>query len=106
MPCNTVQTSTVMLKAADRDLLALALADLGATDIRKDERGLHFTLRGKGISGVVDADGRCTTTSSYGRTLDANDINRAYSHRVIQTQAKKYGWSLKQNGDKYVVTKR
>lgn len=41
-----------------------------------------------------------------GRSLDAAEINRAYSTTVLKTQAKKFGWSVKQepNG-KFTVLK-
>jgi hypothetical protein len=77
MPCDTIRENKVQLTNANPEILREALASLGVT---------NYTF----AAGVVTTRQRLT----------ANEINRAYSKTVLQTQAKRFGWSVKEEANR------
>jgi hypothetical protein len=47
-----------------------------------------------------------TGKSSLATTRDVSELKQAYSSQLVLSQARKYGWTVKQTGNKYVVVKR
>jgi hypothetical protein len=106
MPCNTIQTAVVELGKAQPDLLLAALNRLGLSAVRHSDT-IYF---GRFLNGISDFDRECydikTGQLRLETTRDVAEIKRAYSHQVVQSQAKKFGWQMKQVGDKYQVVRR
>jgi hypothetical protein len=91
MPCWTVQESKVefLAKTTDRDLLTAALEKLGYEVTRASAAVLIF--RKDGASGSYDAQsGRLGLAEGW----DVNEIKRAYSEQVVESQARRFGWQL------------
>ena len=99
MPCNTVQTMSVLLSPkTDGDLLHSALSALGMSPVRTGDM-IFFGTRES--FNVKTGELRVRSTTSVA------DIKRAYSAEIVKGQAKKYGWQLKETAPfQYVVTKR
>ena len=88
MPCNTIQTATINLKAAQPELLKAALAALGIT---------NYTY----LNGVLTIPGRTTNASL------TQQVNQQYGKAVVMSQAKKFGWQVKEISPfQYQITKR
>ena len=101
MPCDSIVLATVVLKCENLELLKAALEARGYTVYLNAERKM-MSFRNDFQSGSF-ANDRLTVPD----TFDVNAIKRQYSHLVVQQQARKRGWTLKQTGDnKYVVTRR
>lgn len=77
MPCNTIQTATIKLDKAQPELLKAALAAMGITSY-------NFQ------SGVLSLRGMTMTPK-----LEAQ-IKQNYSKQVVLSQAKKFGWQVKE----------
>lgn len=99
MPCDTITTVQVELGKMNADLLFSALKEMDLNPTRM-------------INGMIlFGDGEWHDPSK-GETMlqtwrDASEIKRAYSAEIIKSQAKKYGWQLKQTGKyEFAVTKR
>lgn len=88
MPCNTIQTATIKLEAAQPELLKAALAALGIT---------QFTYQ----NGVLTIPGRTTNASLI------QQVKQQYGKAVVMSQAKKFGWQVKETAPfQYQITKR
>ena len=95
MPCYTIQQSHVefLAKSTDLTLLAEALRKLGFEVSELNDRLVLSKLDANGYfrSGSYDrTTGRIELDSSW----DVNEIKRAYSQRVVESQARKFGWQL------------
>ncbi len=91
MPCNTIQRSKVEFLATttDTSLLTEALRSLGFTDIaQQGELILFRTVAGPG--NFHKGTGKLILPQSF----DVNTIKRAYSEKVVQSQAAKHGWKI------------
>jgi hypothetical protein len=118
-PCNTVQNSTVNLelKAENITLLKAALESLGYAAYEQNTE-LHFTaaswrsdeygdVRGTFVNGKLELTGERYAVARFEREINA--VKKAYSVQVVQSQAKKFGWKLKQKKQgelKFQVQKR
>jgi hypothetical protein len=111
MPCDTIQRSSISLelKADNKTFLIAALKALGYTVSESGEvvrfvvRENYETLTGSFINGKLRLEGDTSTVNRF----NVNAVKRAYSFQVVQSQAKKHGWTLKQTKDnKFVVQKR
>jgi hypothetical protein len=94
VPCNTIQRSKVEFLAAvtDASLLVEALRSLGFSDVvRQGELVLFRTATGAG--NFHKGTGKMIQPQS----CDINAIKRAYSEKVVQSQAAKHGWKLAWN---------
>lgn len=106
MPCNTIQTSQVefLAKSTNPELLAEALRALGYTVFING----HFTQFTKGYqTGTYNAlTGQLTMPQQW----DGNEIKRAYSREIVNSQAKKNGWkvswSVNENGEQEATVER
>ena len=95
MPCYTIQQSQVefLAKSTDLTLLTEALRKLGfevtelsgRLDLRKRDPNGYFR------SGSYDC---ATGRLELDNTWDVSEIKRAYSERVVESQARKFGWQL------------
>ena len=95
MPCYTIQQSHVefLSKSTDLTLLTEALRKLGFEVSELNDRLVLRKLDANGYfrSGSYDrTTGRIELDSSW----DVNEIKRAYSERVVESQARKFGWQL------------
>lgn len=98
MPCYTVQTVGVVLKVSDLDLLRAAIKSLGMVPAGTGQT-IYF---GNGESFDKER-GELRVTSQERAAL----IKRAYSAEVVKSQARRFGWHLKQTGEyQYEVMKR
>jgi hypothetical protein len=96
MPCYTVQKSKVefLAKSTDTNLLADALRGLGFS-VTQTPEGLYFEKAG--LSGSYASDsGRLQLDESWG----GNELKRAYSTQVVESQARKFGWRLQWSTNK------
>lgn len=102
MPCDTRTTVSVALAAADRELLFQALMALGW---QPREAGGLIQVYVPNVGAVtITGDKLNIRTYSYLASEQkaeelANQIRRAYSVEVVKSQAKKFGWQLKQTSD-------
>lgn len=88
MPCDTIQTMSVNLGKVDRELLAQALTQLGIT--RWELKGETLTVQGRRVSDEL-----------------AKQIKVAYSRQVVLSQAKRFGWTMKEvAANKWEVVRR
>ena len=95
MPCYAIQQSHVefLAKSTDLTLLAEALRKLGFEVSELNDRLVLRKLDANGYfrSGSYDhTTGRIELDSSW----DVNEIKRAYSERVVESQARKFGRQL------------
>ena len=95
MPCYTIQQSHVefLAKSTDLTLLAEALRKLGFEVAELDDR---LALRKQDSNGYyrVGSYDRTTGRLELDSAWDVNEIKRAYSERVVESQARKFGWQL------------
>lgn len=78
-------------------------------DIDKMDPGLASAAIGAlGLSGTVEyLNGKLVIYGPANRETIAAQVRQAYSAQVIQSQAKKYGWQLKEVAPfKYQVVRR
>jgi len=100
MPCNQMRVVAVQLERSDTAtmmaaLTALAFAPQQIGDTIEFGRGEWINTK--------------TGQSRLGALRDVNEIRRAYSREIVKRQAKKFGWTLKQQAgkqDQYQVIKR
>jgi len=105
MPCDSVILNQVHLGLANKELLAAALKEMGATEISQSGRGeMAFNLAGRRYG--VDQSGELIGQDrNIGATADR--IKQAYSSQVVKRAASRFGWTVKKTGaNKLVVNKR
>lgn len=90
MPCYSVQKSKVefLAKSTDTKLLADALRGLGFS-VTQTAQGLSFEKAG--LSGSYASNSGCLQLDE---SWDGNEVKRAYSAQVVESQARKFGWRL------------
>ncbi len=96
MPCYTVQKSKVefLAKSTDTNLLGEALRSLGFS-VTQTPEGLYFAKAG--LSGSYSCDsGRLQLDESW----DGDELKRAYSTQIVESQARKFGWRLQWSTNK------
>jgi hypothetical protein len=87
MPCDTIRTVQVDIGKLDPTLAAAAIAALGWSGSVSYSNG-KLSVRGN----IPDAQ---------------EQVKQAYSAEVVKSQAKKYGWQLKQTAPfKFEVVKK
>lgn len=98
MPCNTVSTVEVKLEKANLELMESALKALKLSPYRQGT-ALMF-----GQGEFIDTQSGIARLSPM---RNPAEIKRAYSAEVVKSQARKYGWTLKETAPfQYEVTKR
>ena len=105
MPCDTVQTSTVEWKAStDSKLLFQALEALRLSPRAKTYGSLNFIeFRG----GTYDPTAGQLDLQARDPEALTKQIKQAYSAEVVKSQAKRFGWLLKETAPfKYQIVKR
>ena len=109
MPCDTRTTVSVALNAADRELLFKAIAELGWRPV---EIGGIIQCYVQGLGTVSIENGMAKISTYVYESADraegiVNKIKKAYSVEVVKSQAKKFGWQLKQtNENKFKALRR
>ena len=95
MPCYTIQQSHVkfLAKSTDLTLLTDALRKLGFEVAQLDGRLVLRKQDGNGVFRLGSYD-RTTGRLELDGAWDVNEIKRAYSERVVESQARKFGWQL------------
>ena len=103
MPCYTVSTASIRLKADSLDILKVALRSDTVENIKMFS-DLSGTIDGKSFS--IGLDGNVNAETSVAGAV-ANAINRAYSREVLKTVGRKFGWTTTAaSATSYVATKR
>jgi hypothetical protein len=106
MPCDSISTAEIDAGKFSGPHLLAALTALGLNP--RHEAYKTYTFAG----GTFRSDtGKFTFTGGYVNDRYAAEktaqIKRAYSAEVLKSQAKRFGWQLKQTGpQKYVIQKR
>jgi hypothetical protein len=77
MPCFTIQETKVDLGKVNADLLKVAMAALGVTDYEYNPKAGKVTMRGQSLS--------------------VDEIRHEYTKQVVLSQAKRFGWTVKQS---------
>lgn len=84
MPCWTIQETKIDLGKVNADILKAAMAALGVSDYRMN--GNKLIMRDTAVT--------------------ESDVKRAYSKQVVVSQAKRFGWNLKERVDgKLIIMK-
>lgn len=97
MPCYSVNTLSVEIQAADRELLKRALKKLGLS-----YRELRSGLDVYSTLGTINIrNDKATLIPRLQSTL--NDIKRAYSVEVIEQGAEDYNWTVTEEDDQIVL---
>ncbi len=101
MPCYTIQRSEVefLPKSTDTGLLSLALERLGFEVATLNDRLVvrKPNTYGYSRSGSYDPKtGRLELCNGW----DVDEIKRAYSEHVVESQARKFGWQLQWSTNK------
>lgn len=92
MPCNTVRATSVDLGKVNVDLLNAAIKALG--------------WRNHAGGDVMLTSGKLTMLGGNVEARTA-ELKRAYSAEVVKSQAKKFGWAIKETAKyQYEVVKR
>ncbi len=101
MPCNTIQQSKVefLPKNTDTSLLTQALERLGFEVATLDDR---LVLRRPDTSGYYRSGSYEPKTGwlELSSGWDINEIKRAYSEHVVESQARRFGWQLQWSTNK------
>lgn len=81
MPCDTIQTMKVDIGKLDPQLAAAAIQNLG-------------------LSGSVQyVNGKLEIYGPANRDTITEQVRQAYSAEVVKSQARKYGWAIKETGN-------
>lgn len=106
MPCDTIQTVQVQwdAKKTSVNLLVEALNELG--EVAHVDTGI--TGRVQFRSGWYNTQtGQMTLRQSSDGWLQESQVKRAYSAQVVKSQARRFGWALKETAPyQYQITKR
>lgn len=96
MPCWTVNTISVELKAADWELLKKAVASLGYVNAFVDEAAkiIRFTYAGRTVTVERDRIYHAVGTESV-----VAEIKRGYAQTVVKAAAERFRWGVKQAGE-------
>lgn len=111
MPCDSISTASVVwTQATDLNLLVAALNTLGKQATLQGDtirftggtfRAGQFTFQGSAFLGQMAR----MTDAKAAEALAL--VKRAYSGEVVKSQAKRFGWQLKETAPfKYEVMKR
>lgn len=99
MPCDTIQTVSVKFGTnTDRKLLEAAFRELGQPIY--PSHSADFIMAGNGWVNVRTGESKLPVDV-------AEKIKAAYSRQVVLSQAKRYGWQMKETGpNKWQVVRR
>ena len=103
-PCDSIQLARVDLNLVNKEILSKTLesfADAGTVH-RYGRKGWLFAKDGIGYR--IDDDGRLVCAP--GREAMADELKRAYSKKVIETGAKKFGWNMTAKTPQKLTLKR
>jgi len=99
MPCDSIQTSTLVWSAqTDPALLRKALE---AEGFQVRDHGDRIFFDKHYVQGTFfKATGQMVHTGRYSEEMDEASLKRAYSKEVVESQARKFGWKIqwKTNG--------
>jgi len=108
MPCDQIITSTVKFSMKDTDfsLLRMGMLNLGYSTPESDSQGNLTFYRGYDKVRFKGDEVSMTLDARKNQADEMNAIKRAYSTQVVMSQAKKFGWKLKEKSPgKFVVQK-
>jgi hypothetical protein len=98
MPCDSIQTAGIELGKVDPVLM---LATLSETYRQHGITARQETLGQARGQWVVSHSSRMTTDQATAI------IKQTYSHQVVQSQAKKYGWKIQKTSEnQYLVVRK
>ena len=91
MPCDTIsETEVEFSQHTDSALLKKAMGSLGFTVLERS--GSLSFVNHKTLETGTFLNGRFAFNQ---RSTESNAIKRAYSEQVVKSQAKRFGWQLK-----------
>jgi hypothetical protein len=94
------------LQNTDFALLGKALSNLGYASPETSSQGDLTFYRGREVVKVKGGDLTLLTLDPRRQNEEVNAIKRAYSTQVVLSQAKKFGWKLKERSPgKFMVQK-
>lgn len=96
MPCWTVNTISVDLKAADWELLKKAVASLGYVNVFVDEVSRRMTFIYGGRTVTVERD---KIIHAIGAESVVTEIKRGYAQTVVKAAAERFRWGVKEAGE-------
>ena len=101
MPCNTIRVTQIEFgKATDPGLLMAALTELGLSPQQRDKT-IYFRL------GQFDTQTGQLSVRRNDATEFASELKQCYSAQIVKTQAKKFGWQLKETAKyQYEIQRR
>ena len=99
MPCWEVNVMSIELKAADRDLLAAALNDMGVKFVREPSGDFNLPFEGIQI-------GRDSVQCRPKHQGLVNRIKQAYSRQIVRKAAKYFKWTVTAKSDGKLVVRR
>jgi hypothetical protein len=92
---------TVNAEKMEPVVLLAALNDLKLSPIKQDDR-IYF-----GYGSYDTKSGQFQIRSSRSAAEIVNQIKRAYSAQIVKTQAKKFGWQIRETAPyEFEITKR
>ncbi len=102
MPCWMIYTTTVELKAVNRELLERGLTEMGLRFETYGETLFIYTSRG-----TIELRGsQALIPDLPGMKEQVDAVKRAYSEQVLKEAAKKFRWGLRQKAaGKYTLRK-
>lgn len=104
MPCYTISTVEIDLGKMDPGLAKLALEAMGLRPTHNQDAKIITHWEGAYDYGTGTSTWRLS--NSQERTTE---FKKAYSAEILKSQAKRYGWTLKQDATDrfaYTITKR
>jgi hypothetical protein len=104
-PCDSIIVNKTELKLANQELLAKALAAMGATVLSSNGAAMNIRYQNQ-IYQLSNGQlvGRNVPQRQVGETADA--IKRAYSKQAVKTAASRLGWNVQETDETELVLTR
>lgn len=105
MPCDSVRLCQVQFNAARPDLLAAALKALGWRVHSFDKQSLSATTKSGERFTVDFRSGQASVRAGAEKIVD--EAKQAYTFKLAEASAKRFGWGFKKTGaNSFVINRR
>ena len=105
MPCDSIRLCQVEFTATRPDLLAKALKGLGWTVHSWNARSLTATTKSGSRFSVDFKSGKATVPQGEEGSVD--QAKQAYTFKLAEASAKRFGWNFKKTGaNSFVIGRR
>ena len=104
MPCDSIRSTDIDLGKSDGGLIHAALKEMGLNPQAYTKGGIIYFNGGE-----FDTRDNVLTLRGSNVQERTRELKQAYSGEVVKSQAKRFGWALKQSNEnkyEYTVTKR